>query len=193
MKHTEKNIQAVESEFWKDICEYEGYYQASNFGRIRSIDRFVSQKNEKGELYSRLMKGKIIQPRKQNGGYLIVWLCKNGKSKALTVHRIIANTFIPNVNCYSDVNHRNGNKEDNRINNLEWCTRSENIRHAYSNLKHGHWKTRVKCVETGFVYESIKEAALDNEAKPSSVGNNINGRIKSVNGLHFVKLNNHFL
>lgn len=74
-----------------------------------------------------------MKQRTQRNGYLLIKLCKNGDAKHKSVHRIVAETFIPNPQNKSQVNHINGNKKDNRIENLEWATMSENIRHAYKN------------------------------------------------------------
>lgn len=179
------------NEVWKDIDGYVGYYQVSNMGNVRSVDRYVSQVNNNGDTYTRIMKGRLLKPRTQNGGYLIVWLCKHGVSKAVTVHRLVASAFIPNTSGYKDINHINGIKIDNRIENIEWCTRSENIKHSYSVLRHKHWKTKVKCIENNTIYGSISEAAKCFGIQTSGIGNNINGRNKSICGLHFVKINDY--
>ena len=115
-------------EIWKDIPEYEGLYQASSLGNIRSIDRIIYDKNLKR---SRNFKGKILKQNIRNDGYLFVNLSKNGINKVVKIHRIIAKTFIKNSNNYKCINHINGNKQDNNINNLEWCTYSHNIKEAY--------------------------------------------------------------
>lgn len=115
-------------EIWKDIPEYEGLYQASSLGNIRSIDRIIYDKNLKR---SRNFKGKILKQNIRNDGYLFVNLSKNGINKVVKIHRIIAKTFIKNNNNYKCINHINGNKQDNNINNLEWCTYSHNIKEAY--------------------------------------------------------------
>ena len=100
-------------EIWKDIQGYEGLYQVSNYGNIKNIKT-----------------GKIKKAEKTQRGYLRV-LLSNGrhKQKHKRIHRIVAETFISNSNGLSDVNHINGNKLDNRADNLEWCTKKENVRH----------------------------------------------------------------
>lgn len=177
------------NEEWKDVAGYDGYYQVSNKGNVKSVDRQVPQINNNGETYIRLLKGKILKPRVQNGGYLVVWLCKLGVCKAVTVHRLVAQAFVPNSLGLKDINHINGVKIDNHVENIEWCTRSENIKHSYSVLKHRHWRTSVKCIENNTVYDSISYASKCLGIRASGIGNNINGRTKSVNGLHFVKIN----
>lgn len=117
-------------EIWKDIPKYEGLYQVSNFGNVKSLDRIVKGKNN----IERKIKGKIILPFKGNGGYLCVRLWKNNFAPHFKVHRLILSTFYPikNMEIY-DVNHIDGNKQNNHINNLEWCTRQENLIHAVEN------------------------------------------------------------
>ena len=107
-------------EEWRDIEGYEGRYQVSNLGRIRSF---------KGQ-YS---KNKIIILKLciNNRGYSVVSLSKNNKHKSYKVHRLVAQAFIPKIDNKSQINHINGNKQDNRVSNLEWCTYSENMYHAW--------------------------------------------------------------
>src|SRR5574344_1020198 len=101
------------NEKWKDIPGYKGFYQASDFGRIRSLDREIEQIGNGGKTYKRKMKGKIIKQRLQNSDYNIVWLSICGEIKPLLVHRLIAITFIDNNKNKPCINHKNGNKSDN--------------------------------------------------------------------------------
>lgn len=120
-------LQDLEGEIWKDIKYYEGFYQASNLGRIKSLDRYVDRPDKKiGYRRSRI----LIQPYNHRG-YKMVTLNKNAKAKVLIAHRVIAKTFIPNPENKPQVNHINGIKDDNRIENLEWCTCLENIKHYW--------------------------------------------------------------
>lgn len=99
-------------EIWKDIEGYEGDYQVSNLGRIKSF---------KGK------KEKIRKPGVIRGGYLGIMLSKNNKSKSFKIHRLVAMTFIPNPNNYPEVNHKDENKKNNCVDNLEWCTKRYNL------------------------------------------------------------------
>lgn len=105
-------------EIWKDIPNYEGLYQASNLGRIKS---FGGKSNHNEDI--------ILKQRLEKYGYLRI----NIKGKRYLVHRLIAITFIPNLNNKKTVNHKDGNKKNNIVDNLEWATASENIKHAYDN------------------------------------------------------------
>ncbi len=105
-------------EIWKDIKNYEGKYQVSNFGNVKSLERY--------DRCNRHINEKILVPRKHTGGYLRVQLSR----KDFYIHRLVAETFIPNPENKLQVNHIDGDKTNNRSNNLEWCTALENNLHA---------------------------------------------------------------
>lgn len=112
-----------ENEIWKDIPEYEGMYQVSNFGRIRSVDRIDN--------IGRKQKGQIIKSLSHDLGYQRVKLSKDGKLKNYLVHRLVAQAFLMLKGKAGEVNHKDGNKQNNHVDNLEWVTRSDNILHAF--------------------------------------------------------------
>lgn len=116
-------------EVWKDIIGYEGLYQVSNFGNVKSLDRIVNKSN--GVSY--LRKGKICTQSKSNLGYMTVGFTVNNKKVNKYVHRLVAEAFITNMNNYPQVNHIDCNKTNNRMYNLEWCTNSQNHIHASKN------------------------------------------------------------
>lgn len=114
----------MQKEIWKPIKGYEGLYEVSNFGRVRSLPKeWTGAKNCKRNHAG------FIFDLKTDGGYLRVGLCKNGKRIFFRVHRLVLQAFVG----YSDLecNHKNGNKTDNRLKNLEWVTPSENMKHSY--------------------------------------------------------------
>ncbi len=115
-------------EIWKDVVGYEGLYQASNLGNIRSLTRFTKDKRYD---VKKTLKGKLLKLTKREDGYLIITFRKNKTAKKFRVHRLICETFIENIENKPCVNHINGNKTDNSIKNLEWCTYKENMIHAF--------------------------------------------------------------
>ena len=112
----------TEIEVWKDVAGYEGFYQVSNKGNVYSIGRINSRGNRCG--------GRTLKPGCNNHGYLTVGLCKNGKSKTKNVHRLVAETFIPNPKGFLEINHKDENKSNNEPSNLEWCTREYNVNYG---------------------------------------------------------------
>lgn len=119
-------------EIWKDIPGYEGIYQASNTGKIRSIDRVVCFLSHKGNPKTKSVKGVILTQRKSFGRYYSVKLCKPGNERHfMFVHRLVAMAFIPNPRNFEQVNHKDGNIHNNNVENLEWVTMSQNVKHAY--------------------------------------------------------------
>jgi hypothetical protein len=125
-------------EIWKDVPGYENMYQVSNLGNVKSLERFV--KTKKG--YSFKINEKILSINKDRYGYLSSLLAINATKKLFKNHRLVAMAFIPNPENKPQVNHINGIKYDNKLENLEWCTQSENQKHAYKN---GLQKNMVGC------------------------------------------------
>jgi hypothetical protein len=121
------------SEIWRDIPGYEGFYQASSFGRIKSLKRI--RKNGKGACYEQ--RERILKTHISPNGYSQVTLSKLGKLKQANIHRLIAMSFIPNPKHLPEINHRNENKQDNCISNLEWCSRSYNNNYGTRNQRTG--------------------------------------------------------
>lgn len=117
-----------DKELWKDIEGYKGLYQVSNLGRIKRLEHENKFGNRK-----RMLKEKIMKLNENKHGYRGVNFSINGKVKAQSVHRLVATYFIPNVENLPEVNHKNGDKSNNKYFNLEWCSRKENMRHAHDN------------------------------------------------------------
>jgi len=122
----------IKNEIWLPIPNFEGYYEASNMGRIKSLDRTIEKPDEKtGKISYMTRRGKIFKIRfKHNRRYMSIRLSKNGKTVGYPIHRIIAMIFVPNPDNKPQVNHINGIKTDNRAENLGWVNNSENILHA---------------------------------------------------------------
>jgi hypothetical protein len=124
----------MQEEIWKDVVGYEGMYQVSNLGNVKSLSRIVKYQ----ENHSGLRKERILKQNLTKSGYVHVVICINKLNKTVKVHRLVALAFIQNTENKHSVNHINGIKYDNRVENLEWVTHSENIIHAYkTGLKKG--------------------------------------------------------
>lgn len=146
-----------EKEIWRDIAGYEGKYQVSNLGRVRSLQYH----NTKG-----IMRIGYLKPATDGCGYLRCALSKNNKLATFKVHRLVASAFIDNPNNLPQVNHKDGDKRNNNVGNLEWCNNSQNQLHAYAtglNPHHmpKHYPTIVVNNDTGEVmrFECTKFAS----------------------------------
>ena len=132
-------------EFWKAVKGYDGKYLVSTEGRIYSTKR-----------------KRHLNPYISNRGYLHVDLCINGKKESKKLHRLVADAFVPNPEDKPDVNHLDGNKTNCQVHNLEWCTKSENLRHAYQiGLRTPNWKAvSVFDIDGEYLcsFRSMKEA-----------------------------------
>ena len=117
----------MKEEIWKDIEGFEGLYQVSSFGKVKSLPKKFKVHNQCGETESyRVTKEKILKPQQDKYGYLRVTLCNNKGHFLKQIHRLVARAFIPNPNNLPEVNHRDENKENNFYNNLEYCTTQYN-------------------------------------------------------------------
>lgn len=119
------------NEEWKPVIGYEGLYEVSNMGRIKSLERTIWT----GRGYYQTLPERIMKLRKSNRGYLYVFLHKEGKIKYCTIHKLVAQAFCENPEGYNEVNHINENKEDNRADNLEYCSRAYNNNYGTRNKR----------------------------------------------------------
>lgn len=140
----------LEQEIWKDIKGYEGLYQVSNLGRIKSL-YFINNRYKSKHHREKIMKQQI-----NKHGYKTVRLSLNKKEKSYMVHRLVAEAFILNTKNKLEVNHIDGNKQNNRVDNLELCTRSENQLHAYQKgLQKITNKMKENSIKLGQTYGKI--------------------------------------
>lgn len=185
----------TDKEVWVDVRDYEGQYQISNFGRVKSLRRKV--KNTK---YSfREIPEKILKYFISGSGYPTVSLLSSQKKKNFSIHRLVAEAFIPNPEDKPCVNHKNSIRDDNSVSNLEWCTHSENILHGYKDgnmvaprsqlgksgrLHHASKVVYKYDLEYNFLseYESANIAAKINNTTSGSISSVCNGKFKSLHG-----------
>lgn len=146
-------------EQWKPVLGYEGLYEVSDHGRVRSVACVVRSSSRNGGYRKR--PSKILKQNLKKKGYLTVDLCNDGKIKTTLVHRIVAEVFCERTEAQTQVNHKNLNKQDNRASNLEWCTGLENVRHARANnaVPPSSLRKTLMCVETRMVFCSSYKAA----------------------------------
>lgn len=142
----------MEEEIWKDVVGFEGYYQVSNTGKVLSLRR-----------------SKLLKPKTDKDGYFEVVLCVCNERTYKRVHRLVAEAFIPNEEILPLINHKDSNKQNNTPSNLEWCSPTHNIVHAYKNNKHKRigkgfcdltneqLKHAVELFKNGFTYKQLNE------------------------------------
>ena len=179
-------------ENWKDIENYEGFYQVSDCGRIKSLERDVYYSN--GAVHH--VDEKILVPILNRGGYSQINLNKNGKVKKEYVHRLVAMAFIPNPENKSQINHKNEVKTDNSVENLEWCTASYNLsygtrtaravqNHEYPKLGNHPNAKPVFCEELNKKFDSIRRAEEELGVNINCIVSACKGKTKTAGGFHW--------
>lgn len=149
-------------EIWKDIENYEGLYQVSSLGNIKSLERVITKIMYGNKIGKYTRKEKILKPGYLRG-YKHVVLCKEGNTKNFKVHRLVANAFIYNYENKPQINHKNRIKDDNNVLNLEWVTEYENTFHSKNHSLVGitksssKWRVRYKQKHYGY-FESLEDA-----------------------------------
>lgn len=157
-------------ETWRDVRD-NPKYRVSSHGRVKNAHS-----------------GKILSPGHHRQGYSLVWLTGVDGVHGKAVHRLVAEAFIPNPDRKPQVNHINGDKADNHVENLEWVTGSENTLHSYrTGLNQGRQRVAVRIVETGEVFESVASCAEAIGGTSGNISFCIHGRLESYKGFHFQK------
>ena len=152
-------------EIWKDVSGYCGYYQVSNTGKVRSVERTVLNSGKKCKI-----KGKLLKQTPQTKGYLTVNLCVENKRSRQLVHRLVAKEFIPNPENKPHINHKDETKTNNIVDNLEWC--DEKYNNNYGTFRERISKSMSKaiiCVELNKLFYSQKEASKSMNIDQASI------------------------
>lgn len=185
----QKAQKGAESEVWKPIAGYEGLYEVSNFGRVKSVDKVLPHKTYgTWHIKERILKQQWCGPK--SSAYLCVWLHKgHGEQHLYRVHRLVAESFIPLVPGKEQVNHIDCDRSNNRVDNLEWCTPKENTVHAVKNgrFEEGLENRRkaVVNVDTGERFKSIAEACRKYGVTHRAIYQVANGRNPTCRGFHW--------
>lgn len=179
----------IEKEIWKDIPNYKGLYQVSNYGKIKSF-----------------LSNKILTPRISRSGYLRISLRKDGLTKDFYIHRLVGEVFLNKPNYKCEISHKDTNKQNNVYTNLEWVTHKENQNNPisvkkqlgennhrfgksndYNSYKHICYK--IKCIETNKIYLSIHKASNETGIPFSSIQHHLKGELDNAGGYHWQRIN----
>ena len=171
-------------EEWKDIEGYEGLYQVSNLGRVKSVDRTLTTKSRWGVVCHKYQKGKILQPSTNNSGYLTIAL---GRNKQYLIHRLVYQAFVGLIPANMEINHINEDKTDNRLENLNLMTHKSNRNWGTCNQRSGkkHKKPIIQSTKEGeevFCWFSLKDASKELSIDIPNLWKALNGRYQTVGG-----------
>ena len=174
----------MENEIWRPIKSYEGLYEVSNLGRIRSLGRITNYAN--GEKH--LWKGRIMKIRKDKKGYLICNLSKNSKCKTFRVHRLVAQAVIPNPDNLPIINHKDENPSNNHVEKLEWCDAKYNTNYGTAIQRRAEKRSRTvlqiskEYNEVIAEYSSLAEVGRQTVFDFSTISKCCRGEIKTAYG-----------
>ena len=176
----------MKKEEWRPVVGWRGYYEASSLGRIKSVKRTIHAVKLGKRIKIRLLE-RVLKSSPNSRGYHLVDLHRNGERLSASIHALVANAFIGKTDGRKiQVNHKNGIKSDNRAENLELCTQQENMKHAFALGLNRARKRRVRCIETGTVFDSILSATKFFGAHSGSITKVARGRLKKTAGHSFV-------
>ncbi|WP_353462698.1 NUMOD4 domain-containing protein [Mammaliicoccus sciuri] len=175
------------TETWKDVVGYEGIYEVSDHGRIRTHEDKTTFTNRHG---IRRWKQRYLKDKKPNGRDVRVTLWKNGKPKDFLVHRIVAYAFIPLVENKNCINHLDGNPKNNHVDNLEWCNHLENNRHAFeTDLISTNMEVKlINCLGIEYEFMSMSKASQflgRNSGYISGILKQNKDKVTSKNGMKY--------
>lgn len=161
-------------EVWKEVYGFDILYEVSNLGNVRT--KYVKNRGYTSEYHECI-------PLDNGNGYLRFNWKSNRKSHTVYVHRLVALYFLENPNGYLEINHKDENKNNNSADNLEWCDRVYNSNYGTRNIRSAKKnKIKIRCNETGIIYDSVKAAAEDMNVRNTAISNCLNNRSKSSCG-----------
>ena len=188
------SLENLDGEEWRDVEGYEGLYQVSNMGRVKGLEREYKSNNGKGTEYIGKTKTRILKQGLTTDGYPQVALCRNSTCKYVKVHKLVAKAFIPNTENKPTIDHISTVRHDNRVCNLRYFTWKEQMtenkitreRHrkivsecGKKNIQKIIHKRKVKCITTGKVFNSIKEASKYYNIEETGIGRCCKGEFKT--------------
>ena len=163
------------TEIWKDIEGYENLYQVSSLGRVKSLGNGKTSSKER-----------FLKADKNKQDYLRVTLCKDGKVKRYAVHRLVAIAFLPNPYNLPQVNHKDEDRTNNTVENLEWCDCQYNINYGTRTKRMAEKRSKsVICIETGKIFNSIIQVERDFGISHSHISKCCLGKQKTCGGFHW--------
>lgn len=173
-------------EIWKDIRGFEGLYQVSNLGRVKSLERWITyiqtnQHDKVGKEVHQKMPSRLLTPRKTKSGYLRVQMC----NKDFYIHRLVCANFIRPLKPKEEVNHKDGNKANNRLDNLEIVTRVENQNHAIRNDLNNLAPEAQDIIFNGKLYHSLGEITRETGISQTSLSNHLHNPNMGFRGKSF--------
>lgn len=188
-------------EEWRDVVGFEGAYQVSNLGRVRSLDREIPYVNNGTPTFLHY-KGKVLKPKPDRDGYPRVSLKFGKKNKLAGIHRLVAQAFLPNPNNLPCVNHKDYQRDNNCIDNLEWCTVEYNNHYSENQERRPHemyvrggklsakkTSKAVRCIQTGQIFPSMIEAERQLGLGAGTVSYSVKDGTCTRYGYTFEKLN----
>ena len=167
-----QKVKSIAMEIWKDIDGYEGIYQVSNEGRVRSLEREIEYLVKGKYLAKRIFPSAELKTYMNNSGYLLVDLMKNGRKDKRTIHRLVAEAFVPNDDGKPCVGHNDCNKKNNSASNLYWCTYQENNNHPITKELQSKYRKGKPCP-----WLHTKEA--EEKKKKSMIGHSVSQETKN--------------
>ena len=173
------------NESWKSVDGYEGFYEVSNIGNVRSVSRHTRD--------GKFLKGKVLKQGLSTSGYKHVVFCKDGIKKDMLVHRLVASAFLENNKRFSEINHKDENKDNNAVSNLEWCNRTYNCN--YNHVSERNLYKATKAIIKGVlqkkngtiigIFESVRDAEKKTGICHESISACCKGKRYSAGGFNW--------